>query len=429
MNDNVKPQPFKAMMSYISRVFFKKKSTYIWFTIFSIVILGISIFPALFIKFADIEYDVLIYYTICISCFIASVAISAGASGIHAALKTVHIFLDTQNDGFEIIIISKPITRKQIFLARLLFLFLFGLFISIIHLIFLTIGVLIVREYLTAKIISLILGGTFGTNILTFLIISAITLMIGLGVSVKAGRILPILILFISMSLQSMVFQIGSIFSKNPITKINESFESYVNNEIKKEGSQLNNLTFVDNRGKSRDLKYIDASNAFIVDENVIKFNNVRLRNYIPGENISSSEKVVYDLSSTSSQNTEYIDYSFEWLHNAVNKKIIHGADWLIAFSYINPMSSILDISGYSSLQSSMFNVEIGGLNVYSNYSNIAPKFVDNKYWKENELGEKYTTYNSTIMNPPWALALMWSSIIIALIGLSFVIYQRKDFK
>ena len=116
-------------------------------------------------------------------------------------------------------------------------------------------------------------------------------------------------------------------------------------------------------------------------------------------------------------------------MHNAVNKKIIHGADWLIAFSYINPMSSILDISGYSSLQSSMFNVEMGGLNVYSNYSNIAPKFVDNKYWKENELGEKYTTYNSTIMNPPWALALMWSSIIIALIGLSFVIYQRKDFK
>ncbi|MBR2055949.1 MAG: ABC transporter permease [Mycoplasmataceae bacterium] len=281
-------QPFLAMLSFLTRTFFKNKSVYISYVICTIIVLISCLLPGL-LNLEETMTRFLLTLPI-ITIFLSI--------WIQSAAQTVFIFIDTQNEGLEILLLSKPIKRYHVFWSRTLFLFAFGLVISLLNLIFLYIGLIQIQSILTEKEILNVIGGAFGGQILLFLIVFSLTLLISMLISGKAGRVLPNLIFSFSYVLTSIIPSFSALDTKNinPLEKINMNFVNYLNasennlNNFKKElnesvnpqfNSVIDNIKYVDykNLTKAKDnYNQVEAPYIFsVVNSNTLVFDHIYL--------------------------------------------------------------------------------------------------------------------------------------------------------
>ena len=448
-------QPFLAMLSFLTRTFFKNKSVYISYVICTIVVLISCLLPG-WLNLEETMTRFLLTLPI-ITIFLSI--------WIQSAAQTVFIFIDTQNEGLEILLLSKPIKRYHVFWSRTLFLFAFGLVISLLNLIFLYIGLIQIQSILTEKEILNIIGGAFGGQILLFLIVFSLTLLISMLISGKAGRVLPNLIFSFSYVLTSIIPTFSALDTKNinPLEKINMNFVNYLNapdnlNNFKNELNEIVNPLF---NSIINEIKYVDYKNLIeaqdnynqvetpyifsVGNSNTLVFNNMYLYTIEPQYNdknelINGAElkdhlipininKDVNDL--ISDENREkFAKTIFDSLYESLKGKTIKGNSALIIFNYINPLSALTSMTGFNlSFGMSTFINQIT-LDEYSYYNEIGViKNSSEHFNKDPNSGVYYTNFNTIKMNPAWALGTMWSILAILLIGLSYYTYERRDFK
>ncbi|MBR3832261.1 MAG: hypothetical protein IKJ72_01345, partial [Mycoplasmataceae bacterium] len=258
-------QPFLAMLSFLTRTFFKNKSVYISYVICTIVVLISCLLPG----WLNLEETMTRFLlTLPIITIFLSIWIQSSA-------QTVFIFIDTQNEGLEILLLSKPIKRYHVFWSRTLFLFAFGLVISLLNLIFLYIGLIQIQSILTEKEILNIIGGAFGGQILLFLIVFSLTLLISMLISGKAGRVLPNIIFSFSYVLTSIIPTFSALDTKNinPLEKINMHFVNYLNaseNNLNNFKTELNKSVnpLLNSVIDISAIKYVDYKNLTEAKEN-----------------------------------------------------------------------------------------------------------------------------------------------------------------
>ncbi|MBR2998838.1 MAG: ABC transporter permease, partial [Mycoplasmataceae bacterium] len=353
-------QPFLAMLSFLTRTFFKNKSVYISYVICTIIVLISCLLPG-WLNLEETMTRFLLTLPI-ITIFLSI--------WIQSAAQTVFIFIDTQNEGLEILLLSKPIKRYHVFWSRTLFLFAFGLVISLLNLIFLYIGLIQIESILTEKEILNIIGGAFGGQILLFLIVFSLTLLISMLISGKAGRVLPNIIFSFSYVLTSIIPSFSALDTKNinPLEKINMNFVNYLNssennldnfkNGLKTENantsfnSVIDEIQYVDykNLTEAQDnYNQVEAPYIFsVVNSNTLVFDHIYLYKAKPQYNdknelINGAElkdhlipininKDVNDL--ISDENREkFAKTIFDSLYESLKGKTIKGNSALIIFN------------------------------------------------------------------------------------------------
>ena len=442
-------QPFLAMLSFLTRTFFKNKSVYISYVICTIIVLISCLLPGLL----NLEETMTRFLlTLPITTIFLSIWIQCSA-------QTVFIFIDTQTEGLEILLLSKPIKRYHVFWSRTLFLFVFGLVISLLNLIFLYIGLIQIQSSLTEKEILNIIGGAFGGQILLFLIVFSLTLLISMLISGKAGRVLPNIIFSFSYVLTSIIPTFSALDTKNtnPLEKINMNFVNYLNasennlDNFKKElnesvnpsfSSVIDNIKYVDYKNLTED-NYNQVETPYIfsvVNSNTLVFNHIYLYTIEPQYNdkneLINGNELKKNLIQINKDGKEVLisDWEqfsktiFNSLYESLKGKTIKGNSALILFNYINPLSALTSMTGFNlSFGISTFINQIT-LDEYSYYNEIGVIKNSSEHFKESN-GVYYTNFNTIKMNPAWALGTMWSILAILLIGLSYYTYERRDFK
>lgn len=446
-------QPFLAMLSFLTRTFFKNKSVYISYVICTIVVLISCLLPGLL----NLEETMTRFLlTLPIITIFLSIWIQSSA-------QTVFIFIDTQNEGLEILLLSKPIKRYHVFWSRTLFLFAFGLVISLLNLIFLYIGLIQIQSILTEKEILNIIGGAFGGQILLFLIVFSLTLLISMLISGKAGRVLPNIIFSFSYVLTSIIPTFSALDTKNinPLEKINMHFVNYLNaseNNLNNFKTELNKSVnpLLNSVIDISAIKYVDYKNLTeakenynqvetpyifsVVNSNTLVFNHIYLYTIEPqyddknelinGDELKNNliEINKDDKKVLISDWEQFSKTIFDSLYESLEDKTIKGNSALIIFNYINPLSALTSMTGFNlSFGISTFINQIT-LDEYSNYNKIGVIKNSSEHFKESN-GVYYTNFNTIKMNPAWALGTMWSILAILLIGLSYYTYERRDFK
>lgn len=446
-------QPFLAMLSFLTRTFFKNKSVYISYVICTIIVLISCLLPSLL----NLEETMTRFLlTLPITTIFLSI-------WIQSAAQTVFIFIDTQNEGLEILLLSKPIKRYHVFWSRTLFLFAFGLVISLLNLIFLYIGLIQIQSILTEKEILNIIGGAFGGQILLFLIVFSLTLLISMLISGKAGRVLPNIIFSFSYVLTSIIptFSVLDTKNINPLEKINMNFVNYLNasennlNNFKNELTKSVNPSFIP---IIDEIQYVDYKNLTeakdnynqvetpyifsVVNSNTLVFNHIYLYTIEPQyddkNELINGDELKNNLIQINKDDKEGLISESGWeqfsktifnsLYESLKGKTIKGNSALIVFNYINPLSALTSMTGFNlSFGISTFINQIT-LDEYSYYNEIGVIKNSSEHFKESN-GVYYTNFNTIKMNPAWALGTMWSILAILLIGLSYYTYERRDFK
>ena len=448
----VRFQPFLAMLSFLTRTFFKNKSVYISYVICTIIVLISCLLPG----WLNLEETMTRFLlTLPIITIFLSIWIQSSA-------QTVFIFIDTQNEGLEILLLSKPIKRYHVFWSRTLFLFAFGLVISLLNLIFLYIGLIQIQSILTEKEILNVIGGAFGGQILLFLIVFSLTLLISMLISGKAGRVLPNIIFSFSYVLTSIIPSFSALDTKNinPLEKINMNFVNYLNssennldnfkNGLKTENantsfnSVIDEIQYVDykNLTEAQDnYNQVEAPYIFsVVNSNTLVFDHIYLYKAKPQYNdknelTNGDELKTIEINKDGNGDYLIIDKEkfaktiFDSLYESLKGKTIKGNSALIVFNYINPLSALTSMTGFNlSFGISTFINQIT-LDEYSNYNKIGVIKNSSEHFKKSNEGVYYTNFNTIKMNPAWALGTMWSILAILLIGLSYYTYERRDFK
>ncbi|QJR44198.1 ABC transporter permease [Mycoplasma miroungirhinis] len=207
---------------------FKKKSS----IILPILTLIISFILGLIFKFAISEkYLFLSYYLYIFAILIETV--------LFASIKALNIFKDFEQEGLELLTLSKPISRNNVILGKLWTLIYFGLVWSIILFISSLFSTYALYSDSLLFLYSLLL---FAVGFATYLLISLITALINYKFNQKISITLP-MIFFIPLLLG------GSLLSANATSNINNA-AYYINkkypyhfsgNEVNVEPFYLNN--------------------------------------------------------------------------------------------------------------------------------------------------------------------------------------------
>ncbi|CAL59158.1 hypothetical protein MBOVJF4428_00159 [Mycoplasmopsis agalactiae] len=183
-------------------IVFRKISTFI----LPILILVFSLIIGLVYKFAVGEnYHLLSAYIF--------IFISASATVIFSSIKALNIFKDFDSEGLEIITLSKPISRNNLILGKLLALIYFGLLWSLIMFVAALFGLYAVYEIKQFFLASLLF---FFVSLMTYLLFGLFTALICYKLSQKIAMTIPIA-LFIPLALG------GSLISANSASNINNA--------------------------------------------------------------------------------------------------------------------------------------------------------------------------------------------------------------
>lgn len=214
-------KPICSMLSFSSNITFKKVSTWILLVISSLLIFFITLFPIFFGKNADAY----IYRSYAESITFYCLIVISITTGIQGVLRGLSIFKDSEKQGIEIILVSKPITRTQVLISRFTFLIGFSLFIGLINMILVIIAMAIVGFWAYSNI-GLVIGGTFGCSILSFLIMALIAITIAILSPGKLSSILPFVILFLSSMVTIVMGSLGPNLPKQLDTLKSKSFKN-----------------------------------------------------------------------------------------------------------------------------------------------------------------------------------------------------------
>lgn len=181
---------------------FKKISTFI----LPILVLAFSLIIGLVYKFVVGQR----YYDLVAYIFIFT---NATATVIFSSIKALNIFKDFDSEGLEIITLSKPISRNNLILGKLLTLIYFGLIWSLVMLIASLFGLYAifgVTKIFLVAILFLFVG------LMTYLLFGLFTALICYKLSQKIAITIPIA-LFIPLALG------GSLISANSTSNINNA--------------------------------------------------------------------------------------------------------------------------------------------------------------------------------------------------------------
>ncbi|TKA59376.1 ABC transporter, permease protein [Mycoplasmopsis bovis 8790] len=181
---------------------FKKISTFI----LPILVLIFSLTIGLVYKFAVGER----YYDLSAYIFIFA---NATATVIFSSIKALNIFKDFDSEGLEIITLSKPISRNNLILGKLLALLYFGLIWSLVMLIASLFGLYAIYDVTKIFLVALLF---LFVGLMTYLLFGLFTALICYKLSQKIAITIPIA-LFIPLALG------GSLISANSTSNINNA--------------------------------------------------------------------------------------------------------------------------------------------------------------------------------------------------------------
>ncbi|ADR23903.1 putative membrane protein [Mycoplasma leachii PG50] len=124
---------------------------------------------------------------------------------VFSCIKALNIFKDFEQEGLEIISLSKPLTRESLIIGKLLCLTFFGLIWSLTLLISGFLSLYAVYSFLYLFLISLLLGFV---GLITYLLFSLFTVLLSYKLAQKISMIIPF-VLFIPLSLTGMILSIN----------------------------------------------------------------------------------------------------------------------------------------------------------------------------------------------------------------------------
>lgn len=181
---------------------FKKISTFI----LPILILAFSLVIGLVYKFVVGQR----YYDLVAYIFIFT---NATATVIFSSIKALNIFKDFDSEGLEIITLSKPISRNNLILGKLLTLIYFGLIWSLVMLIASLFGLYAIFDVTKIFLVAILF---LFVGLMTYLLFGLFTALICYKLSQKIAITIPIA-LFIPLALG------GSLISANSTSNINNA--------------------------------------------------------------------------------------------------------------------------------------------------------------------------------------------------------------
>ncbi len=427
--------PVAACLRYICNRVLKKPSTWIVLAIFAVAYVVLLALPALFDKVTKpfMLASLNLPATICL-CF------GAGVQGIMRAINT---FIDPQRDGTEILLISKPITRGQIILSRFLFLFTFGLVQAIATTILASVSVFLVGSSAFEEIklpVATVLGGGLLASFLSFMIMGSVAILVGLFSDGKVARTVPMVVLSLSGTLAIVNAQIAPIITGDPLYEISKSTVSEMNKDLKalKNGDSSSGIpsTLPDGSTNTSTVKwfsssmpifrlnYADANNQFIYVDGYF--------NYSDGTSIWSR---TLDVSSAYSKDNPLDSNKKAWIDYLTQKFIKVGsiaAKGTTAISFLNPQSAFLTMSGVGkSFQAGLGSGLLSPNYKYDGFKVTSETLKINEYYTNESDKSVYhaIVYNSTQVDAPWAVGIMWGSLFIISSAILIWAYYRKDFK
>lgn len=410
-------KPIFSYFGFLSRSVLKKKSIWIVFSIFLICGFIVSLIPS----FVGTENGTNIYsYTSCFTIILPiSISIQLIASCFCGALSFLIPFKDGESDGMELLIASKPITRLQIILSRILFFSIMSIFIGLLTLTFAGIsyevlhaqsisymGVTIFEGFLYEK--GLYLGGMFGSSLLGFLIFGFISAGISLVASGKATRIIAVSTIAISGIAGTQLSSLGNIIPSGITSKFVD-----VTNEVLNENYKGRRVSEVDTTQSYNndiitgfDFAYYNLdTNSLYIDDTL--YGGILINQY-SGINctVKGSDGSNYNTSISSSSLKSSI-----WKEIAYRLGDSVNASGVTAVNYLNPLSALISIASSKPLSFS------NGIPYNISASNI--KMVSDGQF----------IFEASPADPSWAVALMWVGVLGLLgVGITFG-YLRKDFK
>ncbi|CBW54600.1 ABC transporter, permease protein [Mycoplasma mycoides subsp. capri LC str. 95010] len=158
---------------------------------------------------------------------------------IFSAIKSLNIFKDLDQEGLEIISFSKPISRNNLILGKLLCLSFYGLIWSSILLISALVSLYANYSFITLVLTSLLL---WFVGLITYLLISLITAILSYKLTQKIALTIP-LVLFIFLSIIGMVLSSNTTSNLNKVGYyLNQKYPyHHSNNQLNSEAYFINN--------------------------------------------------------------------------------------------------------------------------------------------------------------------------------------------
>ncbi|AWX69165.1 ABC transporter permease [[Mycoplasma] anseris] len=194
--------------NFLFKTTFKKKNSFIIPIIF--ILINICLVISLSIIKMDVKYHPIVVYSLIFFDLLLTIA--------YASLKALNIFKDIEAEGLEILIFSKPITRKNIISAKVLAFIEFALMWSAITFICNLLLVLITKIHNSIVLFSFF---SFVAIFFAFVIFGSITSIIAFKLNQKMAMTVP-LIMFMPLALG------GSFISANS-TSTNDNLAFYLN--------------------------------------------------------------------------------------------------------------------------------------------------------------------------------------------------------
>lgn len=414
-------QPIGSMLKFTSNIIFKKPSTWIVFAIFSIMVLLLCLMP----KFLSISMPV--YQAVSSTIIYGSIGVAL-SSGIQGVLRGLNIFKDSQKQGVEIILVSKPISRNQVLLSRFIFLICFSLLIAITNVLFTTIAMAIVGFNAYSNVL-LIIFGTFGSSIISFLVMALIAITIAIFNFGRMSSILPIVILSFSSIISIVFSSMATIIAPTQLRNLSNQIIAKINKKIaNNEVSYEYTDNYTNNKEKHKIKSFVNDSYNSLFE--LIKYEgndyialsrNAYLSVKCEGLDWNPSINISNESGDNSNLSTQILTEIKAFIASTNL-----SASGLVAINYINPISAFTSIAGGTSGSS---NLTMGTNDISYNFSLSNMKPSSPITINSNEIYNNVWTFTITQADPSWGVSLVWLSIIFALSTVNIISYNRKDFR
>lgn len=435
-------KPLASYSYYLTARIFKMPSTYIFLAATFVAILLIAALPVFF----NAQQQILMIpmMTTMLSLF---GIILAGTFGI---AKSLSIFADFESDGTELLIIAKPITRKQVLLTKFVFLAIIGLIYAALVTLLAFIGVAIigVDTYNLIVSVSETMVGVFISALISYLVLGLTAIAFGLKFSGKAARALPTvvssasaIIAMIGVNLITSLIQIPPV---NNIEQVNnvlqtETAAKDLKYTVEKEGTSTNELVIITSLSTSIGSNPIghfvkDSKKYFFVDSLFFSYLDT------PGDLSTAVIKQISARSifsnSESATGDPNID-NYKAIYQYVSEKTLAmlqtkniQASGATAINFINPVSAFLAIAGTSVFMPQSITNAIPFNTGFSDF--VEGGEVTNFMFDERNtytLPYSFIANESFQVDQAWVVGLVWLGIFAALATFTIIAYFRKDFK
>ncbi|WFQ93078.1 ABC transporter permease [Mycoplasma feriruminatoris] len=272
---------------------------------------------------------------------------------IFSAIKSLNIFKDLDQEGLEIISFSKPISRNNLVLGKLLCLSFYGLIWS--GVLFISSLVSLYANYLFIDLLLTSLLLLF-VGLITYLFIGLITAILSYKLTQKIAMSIP-LVLFIFLSIIGMILSSNTTSNLNKIGYyLNQKYPyHHSNNQLNSEAYFINNkdeLLLIPNGSENKEFneeqinylkKAVEVSNnsstlwtsySWISIPyqliNIFNFKNKSVFNQIGSSNSNLSNFVYYN-------DLDDISYKYKLVNNANHKKYSVLKDNKLVNMYVVP--------------------------------------------------------------------------------------------